>query len=129
MIWKYFAAVVYAGPLFTMRANVLLSNLVKSLSREIGSHNDCIALIFDKLLGGGAVDVTLKCQSDFTRYSRYFTSETSARFVHKCFGSPRNWSGTVTYILGMDKFEQGTTTYKLYNRKFCYKNNISFKQI
>ena len=54
-----------AGPLFTKRTDVLLQDLAKSRSREIGCFNDHIALIFDRHLHSTAADVPAKFQSDW----------------------------------------------------------------
>ena len=51
--------------LFTKRQDVLPPNLVKSRSRDIGYHDDRIALKFDRHLGSVAVEVPIKLQSDF----------------------------------------------------------------
>ena len=41
----------FPGPLFNKRTDVLPQDLVKSRSRDIGCHNDRIALKFDRHLG------------------------------------------------------------------------------
>ena len=52
-----------SGPLFTKRPDVLLQDLVKSRSREIGCYDGRIALQFDRHLGSAAADVPVKLQS------------------------------------------------------------------
>ena len=53
-----------SGPLFTKPLDVLLPNLRKSRSREIGCGNDNIALKFGRYLGRAAAVVPVICQSD-----------------------------------------------------------------
>ena len=48
------------GPLFTKRLDVLLPNLAKSRSREIGCYNYRIALKFDRHLGSAAAEMPVK---------------------------------------------------------------------
>ena len=51
-------------PLFTKRTDVLQPNLVNTRSREMGCHNDHIALKFGSHLSNAAADVPVKFQSD-----------------------------------------------------------------
>ena len=53
-----------AGPLFTKRTDVLLQNLVKSRSSEIGCYSDRVALKFGRHLHSAAADVHVNFQSD-----------------------------------------------------------------
>ena len=55
----------YSGPIFTKRQDVLLPNLVKSRSREIGSYDFRTALKFDRHLGSAAAEGPVKFQSDW----------------------------------------------------------------
>ena len=49
-----------SGPLFTEQWDVLLPNLMKSQSREIGCYNAHIALKFDRHLDSAAFGVSVK---------------------------------------------------------------------
>ena len=53
-------------PRFNIQQGVLLSDLVKSRSREIGSFNYCILLKFDGHFGSIAAVVPVKFQNDRT---------------------------------------------------------------
>ena len=58
---------VISGPLFTKRMDVLLPNLAKCRSREIGYYNDRITLKFDRHLSSAAAGVPVRFQSDWKR--------------------------------------------------------------
>ena len=49
-----------------------MRDLVKSLSREIECQNDCVALKFDRRLGNGAAESSVKFYSDSTHRSHAF---------------------------------------------------------
>ena len=77
--------------LFTKWTDVLLSNLVKSRSREIGCYNDYIVLIFGRLLGSAAAEVHVKFQSDWRSLNPNLAAsrscgETSVRIVNRVAG-------------------------------------------
>ena len=54
-----------SGGLFTKRTDGLLSNLVKSRSREIGCYDDRIVLKFDWNLSSAAAEVPVKYQRNW----------------------------------------------------------------
>ena len=77
--------------LFTKWTDVLLSNLVKSRSREIGCYNDYIVLIFGRLLGSAAAEVHVKFHSDWRSLNPNLAAsrscgETSVRIVNRGSG-------------------------------------------
>ena len=53
---------------------VLMPNLVKFRSREIGCYDDRIALKFDRLLGSAAVEVPVKLRSDWKNLNPNFAT-------------------------------------------------------
>ena len=53
------------GPLFTKRADVLLQDLVKSRSCEMGCYEARITLKFDRHLGSAAAELPVKFLSDW----------------------------------------------------------------
>ena len=57
-----------------MRLDVLSQDLVKFRSHEIGYHDECIALIFDRHLGSAAVPV--KYQNDWKSLNQNLTGST-----------------------------------------------------
>ena len=67
---------------------MLPSDLLKSRSRQIGCHSDCIALKFDRHLGNTVVEVRVKFKRRLETSkpeSRGFTisyGKTSTRFMH-----------------------------------------------
>ena len=54
---------VKSGPLFTKRTDILLQDLVKSRSREIGYYDDPIALEFDRHFGSDAAEAPVEFRS------------------------------------------------------------------
>ena len=101
------------GPLSTKRTDVLLQDLVKSRSREIGCNNDLISLKYDRNLGSAAAEVAVKFQSDWKSLKPHLAAMEIRKFAisHRYIIYKKTKHNDTTFILCRIPYNLRNITY------------------